>query len=102
MTVAVQRPSRVALATGAGSGMGRLAARRLVAAGAMVAALDCNEKGLRETVAGCDRIRPWLLDVVDLAAVVAATEREFGPIDRVMSAAGIMPTSLRRARAPGA
>ena len=40
---------KVALVTGAASGMGRLAARRLAAAGAQVAAIDVNEAG------GCAR-----------------------------------------------
>jgi NADP-dependent 3-hydroxy acid dehydrogenase YdfG len=88
--------AKVALITGAGSGMGRLAARRLAAAGWLVAALDRDEPVLQETARGFDRIRPWVVDVVDrpaIEAVVAQAESELGPFDRVMSAAGIMPTS---------
>ena len=48
---------RVALITGAASGMGRLAARRLAGAGASVAAVDRNESGLAETAADQPSIR---------------------------------------------
>jgi NAD(P)-dependent dehydrogenase (short-subunit alcohol dehydrogenase family) len=86
---------KVALVTGAASGMGRLAARRLAAGGARVAALDVNEPGLRETRGDDERIRIWPVDVTDARAVaeaVRAVEAELGPVDRVMNAAAIMPT----------
>jgi NAD(P)-dependent dehydrogenase (short-subunit alcohol dehydrogenase family) len=86
---------KVALVTGAASGMGRLAARRLAAAGAQVAALDVNDAGLRETRGDDERIRPYALDVTDARAVgetVRRVEAELGPVDRVMNAAAIMPT----------
>jgi NAD(P)-dependent dehydrogenase (short-subunit alcohol dehydrogenase family) len=86
---------RVALVTGAASGMGRLAVRRLAAGGARVAALDVNEAGLRETRGEDERIRSFAVDVTDARAVadtVRAVESELGPIDRVMNAAAIMPT----------
>jgi NAD(P)-dependent dehydrogenase (short-subunit alcohol dehydrogenase family) len=87
----------VALVTGAASGMGRQACRRLASAGARVAAVDLNEEGLRETAAGGDAIRAYVQDVTDgrgveeLAARVAS---ELGPVDRVMNAAAIMPTGF--------
>ena len=86
---------KVALITGAGSGMGRLAARRLAAGGAQIAALDVNEAGLRETRGDDDRIRLFPVDVTDGRAVVETVQRveaELGPIDRVLNAAAIMPT----------
>ena len=86
---------KVALVTGAASGMGRLATRRLAAGGARVAALDVNEAGLRETRGDDERILPIAVDVTDARAVneaVRRVERELGPIDRVMNAAAIMPT----------
>ena len=86
---------KVAFVTGAASGMGRLAARRLAAAGAQVAAVDVNEAGLRETRGEDERIRTYALDVTDARAVgetVRRVEAELGPVDRVMNAAAIMPT----------
>jgi short-subunit dehydrogenase len=72
--------------------MGRLAARRLAATGTSVAALDVDEAGLAETAGGTDSIRAYGCDVTDgdaIAATVDAVERDLGPIDRVMNAAGI-------------
>jgi NAD(P)-dependent dehydrogenase (short-subunit alcohol dehydrogenase family) len=86
---------KVALVTGAASGMGRLAARRLAAGGAQVAAFDVNEAGLRETRGETAAIRPTVVDVTDARAVAVAVrqvESELGPVDRVMNAAAIMPT----------
>jgi NAD(P)-dependent dehydrogenase (short-subunit alcohol dehydrogenase family) len=85
----------VALITGAGSGMGRLASRRLAAGGARIAALDVNETGLRETRGDDERIRSFVVDVTDARAVAETVQRiesELGPIDRVLNAAAIMPT----------
>ena len=86
---------KVALVTGAASGMGRLSARRLAAAGAQVAILDVNEAGLRETQGDLASLRAFPVDVTDaraVSAVVRQVESELGPIDRVMNAAAIMPT----------
>lgn len=86
---------RVAFVTGGGSGMGRLAARRLARAGAKVAAVDVNEAGLAETARDHDGIRAYAADVTDARAVeglVGRVESELGPIDRVLNAAAIMPT----------
>lgn len=89
---------KVAFITGAGSGMGRLAAQRLAAASVSVAAVDVNEAGLAETAKqNSERIKTWTLDVTDHAAVlrvVDEVEKKLGPIDRVMNAAAIMPTEL--------
>jgi NAD(P)-dependent dehydrogenase (short-subunit alcohol dehydrogenase family) len=88
---------RVAFITGGGSGMGRLAARNLARGGALVAALDVDEAGLRETAQGQSGIRTYPLDVTDARAVEAAAkqvESDLGPIDRVYNAAAIMPTAL--------
>lgn len=88
---------KVCLITGAGSGMGRLAAQRIAGGGATVAAIDLNEEGLRETAKASDKIHCYPLDVTNVRGVpetVAAIEAECGPIDRVMNGAAIMPTGL--------
>ena len=82
------------LITGAGSGMGQLAARKLAKQGFQVAALDVNEKGLLETAEGTQNIRTFQTDVTDFQAVqdaVNETEAKLGPIKRVYNAAAIMP-----------
>jgi len=82
------------LISGAGSGMGRLAAQKMAQAGYQVAALDINEKGLLETAEGYQNIRTFQVDVCDYDAVLAAvleTEKNLGPIKQVYSAAAIMP-----------
>ncbi len=87
---------KVALVTGAGSGMGRLAAQNLARAGAKVAAVDLNEAGLDETCAGLATIQPFVCDVTStdtVADIVHRVETDIGPIDRVMNAAGVMPVS---------
>jgi NAD(P)-dependent dehydrogenase (short-subunit alcohol dehydrogenase family) len=87
----------VALVTGAASGMGRLASRRLAASGAQVAAVDVNEEGLRETASGSDAIRAYPLDITDMRAsaeLVRRVESDLGPVDRLVNAAAIMPTGL--------
>ena len=43
---------KVALVTGAGSGMGQLAARTFAQTGAAIAAVDVKQSGLAETVKG--------------------------------------------------
>ena len=85
---------RVALITGAASGMGRLAAQSLAAEGKLVAALDVDEKGLAATADGRSGVATWRVDVTDPAAVEAVVkqvEADLGPIDRVYNAAAIMP-----------
>ena len=88
---------KVALVTGAASGMGRLVSRRLAAGGAAVAAADIDEAGLRETAEGNPGILCVPLDVTDADAARVAVEKveaDLGPIDRLMNAAAIMPTGL--------
>ncbi len=88
---------KVALVTGAGSGMGRICASRLADGGATVAALDVNEPGLAETKRGRDNVHTFACDVTDAARVteiVEDVEARFGAIDRVTHCAAIMPASL--------
>lgn len=80
--------------TGAGSGMGQMAARLFAEQGYQVAALDVNEKGLLETAENHQNIRTFNTDVTNydaVAAIVDETESKLGPIRRVYNAAAIMP-----------
>jgi NAD(P)-dependent dehydrogenase (short-subunit alcohol dehydrogenase family) len=85
---------RVALITGAASGIGRKLALQLAAQGAKVAALDRQDDGLQKLAAELSG-RPFAraaADVTDLSAVRAAArelEGELGPADLLIAAAGI-------------
>src|SRR5690349_2771136 len=83
---------RVALVTGAASGIGRAVAQRLSAEGCRVAAVDLNIEGARATVAdlgsrGC----ALQADVSHLSAMreaVAVAERDLGAVGVLVSCAG--------------
>ena len=88
---------RVALVTGAASGIGRAAATRLLAAGARVAAVDTDSSGLESLARQSGRVRVWCCDVSEteaVASLVREVESELGPIDRVVNAAGVMRSAL--------
>jgi NAD(P)-dependent dehydrogenase (short-subunit alcohol dehydrogenase family) len=88
--------NKVVFITGAGSGMGQLAAKRALAEGSAVAALDVNTSGL-ELLGSAKNLLKLVVDITDPVAVKAAveqTEKELGPIDRVINAAAIMPLGL--------
>jgi short-subunit dehydrogenase len=90
---------RVALITGAGSGIGREMARQLAAEGARVAALDRSADGLAGLAADLkaggvpeNRVATAVADVTDwpaLRAAVAALEAAAGPTDLLVAAAGL-------------
>jgi len=83
---------RVALVTGAGSGMGRLAAERLAGPHKVVAALDRDAEAVEKAAASVDAMHPYVCDVTDadaVARVIGQIVDEHGPIDRVVNAAGI-------------
>ena len=86
---------RVALVTGAASGIGLATVRRLLEAGWKVAAVDRDQQALaahtRELGAGA-RVFASALDVTDEAAVetvVAAAAETLGGLDGVVNSAGI-------------
>lgn len=79
------------LITGAGNGLGRLAALRAAAAGRNVAAVDLEEDSVTATTARSPRSRGYRCDVTDadeVGRVVARATDELGPIDHVIHAAG--------------
>ncbi|MCW2837056.1 MAG: Oxidoreductase, short chain dehydrogenase/reductase family protein [Marmoricola sp.] len=84
---------KVAVVTGAGSGIGRALAVELSRRGARVSGCDVDEVGLKETAALCaGDMHQALVDVGDRAAVFAyATEVEdhFGAVHQVYNNAGV-------------
>ena len=89
---------KVAVVTGAGSGMGRSIAERFASDGARVAVWDINAQGAAETVAAITEAGDVAIaitaDCSDEAAIKAAadqTRAAFGPIQILVNNAGIGP-----------
>lgn len=86
---------KVAVITGAGSGIGRALAIRFAAEGAWLALLDRDATSLAETVAECPTAQPPLALRVDVAqretveAAAEAVASHFGRIDIVINNAGV-------------
>jgi NAD(P)-dependent dehydrogenase (short-subunit alcohol dehydrogenase family) len=98
--------NRVALITGAGSGMGPATARAFAAAGATVALADVDEKAVRtaaeELVSAGQKAIAIRCDVADdaqVAAMVEQTVAEFGRLDAAFNNAGIQAPAVELADA---
>ena len=78
---------RIALVTGAGSGMGRATAYVLADEGVQVALFDLNEAGLGETVDAIKgaggRVKGWTVDLAEPGAAVPRTDGRRGPRRRL-------------------
>src|ERR1700676_4417797 len=85
---------RLAVVTGAGSGIGRALTVARARAGAHVAAWDVNPQGLAETQAACgaERVTTYQVDVADRDAVLACAEEvrtQQGPASLLFNNAGV-------------
>lgn len=88
--------NKVAVITGAGSGMGRYLAVLLAQAGANIAACEIDKTTLAETVAMLSdypvKVSSHILDVADKVAIEALPEQviaEHGCVDLVFNNAGV-------------
>jgi 2-hydroxycyclohexanecarboxyl-CoA dehydrogenase len=82
---------KVAIVTGAGSGLGRGMAERLNAEGVKVAILDVNLEGAEQTAASLTDAIALRVDIADYeqcAQAVAEVESRFGAVDVLVNNAG--------------
>jgi NAD(P)-dependent dehydrogenase (short-subunit alcohol dehydrogenase family) len=94
--VALPLQDRIAVVTGAASGIGRQLAFTLSAAGAKVAAADRDGPGVKETCSGIEGSLPIVVDLLEDGVeekVVGETVGAFGSLDVLVNCAGIFPTS---------
>jgi NAD(P)-dependent dehydrogenase (short-subunit alcohol dehydrogenase family) len=90
----VNLKDKIIVVTGAASGIGRALAQRFAAEGAKaVVCVDRDEAGAKATAAGigaqASAIRVDVSKEAEIAAMIAAVERDVGPIDLFCSNAGI-------------
>jgi NAD(P)-dependent dehydrogenase (short-subunit alcohol dehydrogenase family) len=100
--------NKVALITGAGSGMGLVTARAFAEAGAAVALADVKENAVRaaaeELVSAGHKaigIRCKVADEAEVAAMVAQTVSAFGRLDAAFNNAGIQSPAVEMADVSG-
>lgn len=93
LTLSRSIAGRVAIVTGAASGMGRAAARLFAAEGAAVAVTDLDLAACEAVAAECGNgARAYALDVSDgeaIARTVARIAEDFGRIDILVNNAGV-------------
>lgn len=100
MAAIANMEGKVALVTGAASGLGRATALKLGRTGARICIVDCNVEGLDETGAflradGMDILihATDLTDPVSCATAVAAAHGHFGRLDALCNVAGVIFTA---------
>jgi NAD(P)-dependent dehydrogenase (short-subunit alcohol dehydrogenase family) len=99
---------KVALVTGAGSGIGQASARAFARAGASVAVVDNDPDRGEETVesirsGGHDRVQFFRCDVADetdVARLIPAVKDAFGKLDFAHNNAGISPATGNTVQCP--
>lgn len=83
---------RVAIVTGAGTGIGAAIARRLASAGAVVGVADLDLAGASDVSGGIENAFPLAVDITDsvnVAAAVQKTMETYGRIDILVNNAGV-------------
>lgn len=90
--------NKIAVVTGAGSGMGLATVRAFLREGATVYAFDISAENLERELGDEDNAHPIALDIADSAAVTAAFDRigqEQGRLDALINAAGVNTPNRR-------
>lgn len=86
---------KIAVITGAGSGIGRATAELFAEKGAIVCLLDCNKKSVEKIADELDNASSYYVDVSDYSSICQVVEsiiEEKGQIDILINSAGIGTT----------